>query len=170
MDVPAIAKIAFTSEDKVREVIHNFNTDGFESLAPKYSGGRPPKFTLPERQEIRKNALSRPLDHHLPFSTWSTRRYTPTEREQAVRLVRQLGRELGTDQGVVARVARQLGYGVESVRSWVKQANIDDGDRPGTTTADAERIKALEQENRELRRFNEMAGSTGGRNEFCELF
>jgi transposase len=71
MDVPAIAKIAFTSEDRVREVIHNFNADGFDSLAPKYSGGRPPKFTLPERQEIKKIALSRPVDHHLPFSTWS---------------------------------------------------------------------------------------------------
>jgi transposase len=71
MDVPAIAKIAFTSEDRVREVIHNFNADGFDSLAPKYSGGRPPKFTLPERQEIKKIALSRPVDHGLPFSTWS---------------------------------------------------------------------------------------------------
>ncbi len=71
MDVPAIAKIAFTSEDRVREVIHNFNTDGFDSLAPKYSGGRPPKFTLPERQAIKKVALSRPQDHNLPFSTWS---------------------------------------------------------------------------------------------------
>ena len=47
MDVPAIAKIAFTSEDRVREVIHNFNDDGFDSLAPKYAGGRPPTFTLP---------------------------------------------------------------------------------------------------------------------------
>ena len=46
MDVPAIAKIAFTSEDRVRAVIHNFNDDGFESLAPKYAGGRPPTFTL----------------------------------------------------------------------------------------------------------------------------
>src|ERR1700712_2548884 len=54
MDVPAIAKIAFTSEDRVRAVIHNFNADGFESLAPKYAGGRPPKFTLPERQAIKK--------------------------------------------------------------------------------------------------------------------
>jgi len=71
MDVPAIAKIAFTSEDRVREVIHNFNADGFESLAPRYAGGRPPKFTLPERQEIKKVALSRPVDHGLPFSTWS---------------------------------------------------------------------------------------------------
>jgi len=71
MDVPAIAKIAFTSEDRVREVIHNFNADGFDSLAPKYAGGRPPKFTLPERQAIKKIALSRPVDHGLPFSTWS---------------------------------------------------------------------------------------------------
>jgi transposase len=71
MDVPAIAKIAFTSEDRVREVIHNFNADGFDALAPKYSGGRPAKFTLPERQEIKKVALSRPVDHGLPFSTWS---------------------------------------------------------------------------------------------------
>jgi transposase len=71
MDVPAIAKIAFTSEDRVREVIHNFNVDGFDSLAPKYAGGRPPKFSLPERQQIKKIALSRPVDHGLPFSTWS---------------------------------------------------------------------------------------------------
>lgn len=71
MDVPAIAKIAFTSEDRVREVIHNFNADGFDSLVPKYAGGRPPKFTLPERQAIKKIALSRPVDHGLPFSTWS---------------------------------------------------------------------------------------------------
>jgi transposase len=71
MDVPAIAKIAFTSEDRVREVIHNFNADGFDSLAPKYTGGRPPKFTLPERRAIKKVALSRPQDHDLPFSSWS---------------------------------------------------------------------------------------------------
>ena len=52
-------------------MIHNFNTDGFDSLAPKYTGGRPPKFTLPERRAIKKVALSRPQDHDLPFSTWS---------------------------------------------------------------------------------------------------
>src|SRR5262245_60767864 len=71
MEVPAIAKIAFTSGDRVRDVIHNFNRDGFDSLAPKYAGGRPPTFTLPQRREIKKIALSRPEDHDLPFSTWS---------------------------------------------------------------------------------------------------
>ena len=86
----------------------------------------------------------------------SLRRYTPLEKEQAVRLVRQLRKELGTDQGAVARVAKQLGYGVESVRAWVKQADIGQGVTPGTTSADAERMKALEQENRELKRANEI--------------
>jgi transposase len=71
MDVPAIARIAFTSEDRVREVIHNFNDDGFDSLDARYAGGRPPKFTFPQRQRIKKLALSRPSDHDLPFSTWS---------------------------------------------------------------------------------------------------
>ena len=45
MDVPAIAKVAFTSEDRVRDVIRNFSADGFGSLYPKHKGGRPPKFT-----------------------------------------------------------------------------------------------------------------------------
>jgi transposase len=71
MDVAQIAKVAFTSPDRVRAVLHNFNDDGFESLYPKYSGGRPPTFTLPQRQQIKKVALSRPMDHDLPFSTWS---------------------------------------------------------------------------------------------------
>jgi len=71
MDVAQIAQVAFTSPDRVRAVINNFNDDGFDSLVPRYSGGRPPTFTLPERREIKKIALSRPVDHDLPFSTWS---------------------------------------------------------------------------------------------------
>jgi len=86
----------------------------------------------------------------------TTRCYSDEEKAQAVRLVRQLRRELGTEHGTVQRVAEQLGYGVESVRSWVKQADIDAGAKPGVTTAEAERIKALEQEVKELRRTNEI--------------
>jgi transposase len=71
MPVPKIAEVTFTSPDRVRDVLHNFNADGFDSLRPKYSGGRPPKFTLPQRQQIKQTALSRPADHDLPFSTWS---------------------------------------------------------------------------------------------------
>jgi transposase len=71
MDAAAIAKVAFTSEDRVRDVIRNFNADGFGSLYPKYKGGRLPKFTLPQRREIKKIAKSRPAEHDLPFSAWS---------------------------------------------------------------------------------------------------
>ncbi|HZJ29503.1 MAG TPA: helix-turn-helix domain-containing protein [Solirubrobacterales bacterium] len=71
MEVAQIARVTFTSEDRVRDVIHNFNADGFEALYPRYRGGRPPKFTLPERRQIKKVALARPADHGLPFSTWS---------------------------------------------------------------------------------------------------
>jgi transposase len=71
MDVEQIAKVAFTSPDRVRDVIKNFNDDGFDSLYPRYAGGRPPTFTLPQRQQVKKIALSRPADHGLPFSTWS---------------------------------------------------------------------------------------------------
>ena len=71
VDVPAIAKVAFTSEDRVRDVIRNFNADGFGSLYPKYKGGHPPKFALVQRREIKKIAKSKPAEHDLPFSTWS---------------------------------------------------------------------------------------------------
>ncbi|MHB8565104.1 MAG: IS3 family transposase [Acidiferrobacteraceae bacterium] len=95
-------------------------------------------------------AAKEPLKHP------AARRYTTEQKDQAVRLVRQLRRELGTADGTIGRVARQLGYGTESVRDWVKQADIDEGVKPGTTTVDAERIKQLEQENRELKRANEI--------------
>src|SRR5215218_7540841 len=60
MPVAKIAEVTFTSPDRVRDVLHNFNADGFDSLKPKYAGGRPPKFDLAQRQEIKRAALSRP--------------------------------------------------------------------------------------------------------------
>ena len=71
MPVAKIAEVTFTSTDRVRDVIHNFNADGFEALYPKYKGGQPTTFTLPERREIKKIARSKPAEHGLPFSTWS---------------------------------------------------------------------------------------------------
>jgi transposase len=71
MTPAAIAKVAFTSEDRVRDVIGNFNADGFDSLYPRYRGGRAPKFTLGQRREVKKIAKSHPADHGLPFSAWS---------------------------------------------------------------------------------------------------
>src|SRR3954470_12342797 len=55
MDVPMIAKVTFTSPDRVRDVLHNFNADGFDSLRPKYAGGRPPKFDVAQRAQSRRS-------------------------------------------------------------------------------------------------------------------
>ena len=89
----------------------------------------------------------------------TTRRYSDEEKAQAVRLVRQLRRELGTEHGTVQRVANQLGYGVESVRSWVRERDVVDG----VAGPDAQRVheleranRVLEQELRETRRANEI--------------
>jgi len=73
-----------------------------------------------------------------------------------VRAVHQLRKELGTDHGTIKRVADQLGIGVESLRGWVKQTEVDAGVKPGVTSAEAARMKELEQEVRELRRANEI--------------
>jgi transposase len=81
------------------------------------------------------------------------RRYTEQQREQAVRLV-QLAREEGRGYAAVQRVADQLGYGVESVRQWVKQADIDAGEKAGLSTEDRARMREMEAEIRELRRVN----------------
>jgi transposase len=89
----------------------------------------------------------------------TTRRYSDEEKAQAVRLVRQLRRELGTEHGTVQRVADQLGYGVETVRKWVKRADVDEGLKAGTSSEDRARIKALEQEVKELRRANSILKS-----------
>ena len=79
----------------------------------------------------------------------TTRRYTDGEKDQAVRLVRQLREELGTSAGTVARVADQLGYGVESVRTWVRERDVADG----LAGPDAQRVRELAQQNRELDAF-----------------
>ena len=95
-----------------------------------------------------------PTDHGV--GRRQSRRYSAEEKQAAVRMVRSLQAETGMTHGAVRRVAEQLGYGVESVRSWVTQAEVDEGVRPGVTSSQAERLKELEQENRELRRANEI--------------
>jgi transposase len=117
MDVPAIAKIAFTSEDRVREVIHNFNADGFDSLAPKYAGGRPPKFSASERAAIKKIALGRPVDHGEPFSTWSLTKL-------ADHLVRKGVVDDISHEGLRA-LLREEGVSFQAIKTW-KESNDPD--------------------------------------------
>jgi transposase len=89
----------------------------------------------------------------------SQQRYPAELRERAVRMVREATAEGGESFGVVTRVARQLGIGPESLRNWVKQAEVNGGQRPGVTTEERRRIAELERENRELRRANEILKS-----------
>lgn len=84
------------------------------------------------------------------------RRYSAEEKASAVRLVRTLRAELGTSQETTSCVAEQPSYRVESVRAWVRQADIDDGVESGVTTNDQTRMRELEQEVRELKRANEI--------------
>ena len=90
------------------------------------------------------------------------RRYPPEMRERAVRMVREAIAESGERVGAVSRVARQLGIGTESLRNWVKQAEVDGGKRAGMTTAEQRRIAELERDNRELRRANEILKAAAG--------
>lgn len=86
----------------------------------------------------------------------SQKRYPPELRERAVRMVLETIEQTGERFGVITRVARQLGIGSESLRGWVRQAEVDGGHRPGVTSEERRRLAELERDNRELRRANEI--------------
>jgi len=91
----------------------------------------------------------------------TTRRYPPELKERAVKMVQELRVQDPRDKTVISRVARQLGVGDESLRSWVKQSEVDAGKRPGLTTDEQAELKRLRKENFELRRSNDILQSAG---------
>jgi len=87
----------------------------------------------------------------------TSRKQHPAElRERAVAMVFELRAESGSTRGSLARVGEKLGINPETLRNWVEKAEIDGGQRPGTTSDDKKKIVELERENRELRRANEI--------------
>jgi transposase len=92
----------------------------------------------------------------------SQQRYPAELRERAVRLVLETSEQTGTRQGAVGRIARQLGIGTETLRGWVKRAEVDGGRRPGVPTEQQRRLAELEREVRELRRANEILKAAAG--------
>jgi transposase len=84
------------------------------------------------------------------------RKYPEELRERAVKMVLEIRQRDGKGNGEIARVGRQLDVHPEALRSWLQQAEIDKGERPGTATGDKQRIAELEREVRELRRANEI--------------
>jgi transposase len=87
------------------------------------------------------------------------KKYPDELRERATRMAVEARRDPAAAPGAIKRIADQLGIHPEALRTWVKRAEVDAGDRPGTTTSDAERIAELERENRELRRANSILKS-----------
>ena len=82
------------------------------------------------------------------------RKYSEELKDRATRMACEARRDPDSSRGAIKRIADQLGVHPEALRNWVRQAEIDGGVRPGTTSEDADRIAALERENRELRRAN----------------
>jgi transposase len=86
----------------------------------------------------------------------SQKRYPTELKQRAVAMVAELQARDPNDHAVVSRVARQLGVGAESLRGWSKQASIDAGRAPGTTSSEHEELVTLRREVKELRRANEI--------------
>jgi transposase len=82
--------------------------------------------------------------------------YPPEVRERATRMVFEHRHEYESQWAAITSIAGKFGMMAETLRGWVRQAEVDDGKRLGVTTSEAERIKELERENRELRRANEI--------------
>src|SRR5436309_5782999 len=83
-------------------------------------------------------------------------RFSPEVRERAVRMVFEHAQEHASQWAAITSIAEKIGCTVETLRSWVRQAERDAGQRPGLTTDERARLKALERENFELRRANEI--------------
>ena len=109
-----ISEVVVTDPDTVREVIHNFNRDGFDALYPRYKGGRPQTFTLPKRQEIKRIALTDPQNLDQPFATWSLSKLADDLVAEGV--VTDISHE------GLRQLLREEGVRVQAVRTW-KRSN-----------------------------------------------
>ena len=86
----------------------------------------------------------------------TSKRYPDELKDRAVRMVGELRAADPNDHGVITRVARQLGVGTESLRLWIKSAEVNSGVRPGVSADERGEVAKLRRENKELRRANEI--------------
>ena len=85
-----------------------------------------------------------------------TNKYSPEVRERAVRLVLDNQGQHESRWSAILSISSKIGCAPQTLNEWVKKAEVDRGDRPGITTEMAEKMKALERENRELKQANEI--------------
>jgi len=83
-------------------------------------------------------------------------RYSPEVRERAVRMVLEHRGEYDSQWAATRSIAGKIGCSAETLRKWIRQAERDEGRRPGLTTDEKQRLKDLERDNRELKRVNEI--------------
>jgi len=83
-------------------------------------------------------------------------RFSPEVRERAVRLVTEQSEQYESEWAAIKSVAGKIGCTAETLRTWLRQGERDQGKRPGLTTSERERLKQLEKENKELKRANEI--------------
>ena len=86
----------------------------------------------------------------------TSNRFSPEVRQRAVRMVLEHGGDHASQWAAIGSIGAKIGCTAETLRRWVRQAERDGGGRPGPTSAERERIKALEREVRELRQANEI--------------
>lgn len=86
----------------------------------------------------------------------TTNKFAPEVRERAVRMVHDHGGDYPSRWAAVVSIAEKIGCVPQTLHEWVKKAEIDSGKRAGVPSEMAERLKALERENRELRQANEI--------------
>ncbi len=86
----------------------------------------------------------------------TSKRYAPEVRERAVRMVRDHESAHASEWAAITSIAEKIGCSAETLRKWVRQAERDEGLRPGVTTDEQQRLRELERENFELRRANEI--------------
>jgi transposase len=120
MPATRIAEVVFSDPDTVREVIYGFNRDGFDSLYPRFRGGRPRTFTLPQRQAIKRIALSVPTDLDQPFATWSLAKLADYLVVEGV--VTDISHE------GLRQLLREEGVSFQALRTW-KRSNDPDFER-----------------------------------------
>lgn len=109
MKVPEIADLYHYSREHVRDVVHRYNSDGFESLLPRYRGGRPARFTPEHRSALIELAVTPPRELGYPFDQWTLARLQEAAMDQ--RIVKRISHE------TIRQVLQEAGISYQHART-----------------------------------------------------